>query len=146
MKNEELQDLYPYENYADFDFVRRLKWCNATILYALEYYRTVQQAEIDYDTLMAELQSVKMRAVIALLYGALRANDGNMDLKTFGTVYKTEKLAGYIDAVIDGIKHYLPEPEGNDPQKLDEEWPDTQAELKKKKSKKKQIGDIGSGL
>ena len=46
---EELQDLYPFENYTTFDKVQKLKWCNNTILYAVEYFRIVYKEKMDYD-------------------------------------------------------------------------------------------------
>ena len=130
---EELQDLYPLENYATFDRVRKLKWCNNTILYAIEYYRIVYKEKMTYDLILHEIENTKMRAVLALLYGALKAADDRIDITTFGRIYKNDFLKEYIDAVVEGMEAYLPEPEfydhgGN----LDEDWPDTQSEVKKK--------------
>lgn len=143
---EELQDLFPHENYADFDRVRRLKWCNNTILYAVEYYRIIYKEKIDYDMIMKEIQDGKMRAVISLLYGAARAADNRIDIMLFGRIYKNENLKEYIDAVIEGMEAYLPEPEIQDHGKnLDEDWPDTQAEIKKKELSKKRTGVFGFG-
>jgi len=144
---EELQDLYPFENHATFDRVRRLKWCNNTILYAVEYYRIIYKEKIDYDMIMKEIQDGKMRAVISLLYGAARAADNRIDIMLFGRIYKNENLKEYIDAVIEGMEAYLPEPEIQDHGKnLDEDWPDTQAEIKKKGLFRKQTGAFGTGL
>lgn len=143
---EELQDLYPFENYATFDKVRKLKWCNNTILYAIEYYRVIYKEKLDYDMIMKEIQDAKMRAVISLLYGALRAADKQIDIMDFGRIYKSENLKEYIDAVIEGMKAYLPEPEIQDHgQNLDEGWPDTQSQVKKKGSFRKLTGGFGSG-
>lgn len=143
---EELQDLFPHENYADFDRVRRLKWCNNTILYAVEYYRIIYKEKIDYDMIMKEIQDGKMRAVISLLYGALKAADKRVDIMFFGRIYKNDNLKEYIDAVIEGLQAYLPEPEIHDHgQNLDEDWPDTQAEIKKKELSKKRTGVFGFG-
>lgn len=143
---EELQDLYPFENHATFDRVRRLKWCNNTILYAVEYYRIIYKEKIDYDMIMKEIQDGKMRAVISLLYGAARAADNRIDIMLFGRIYKNENLKEYIDAVIEGMEAYLPEPEIQDHGKnLDEDWPDTQAEIKKKELSKKRTGVFGFG-
>jgi hypothetical protein len=65
----------------------------------------------------------------------------------FGRIYKREHLKEYIDAVIEGMAAYLPEPEAVDHgQNLDEDWPDTQSEVKKKTSLTKRTGDSGIGL
>ena len=111
---EELQDLYPFENYATFDKVRKLKWCNNTILYAVEYFRIVYKEKMDYDLIIKELRDGKIRAVISLLYGALKAADKRIDIMRFGRIYKNENLKEYIDAVIEGMEAYLPEPEIQD--------------------------------
>ena len=130
---EELQDLYPLENYATFDRVRKLKWCNNTILYAIEYYRIVYKEKMTYDLILNEIENTKMRAVLALLYGALKAADDRIDITTFGRIYKNDFLKEYIDAVVEGMEAYLPEPEFYDHgENLDEDWPDTQSEVKKK--------------
>lgn len=146
MNIEELQDLYYFENYATFDRVRKLKWCNNTILYAIEYYRIIFKEKTDYDRIMKELQDKKMRAVIALLYGAIKAANNKINIMVFGRIYKNENLKEYIDAVIEGMEAYLPEPEIQDHgQNLDESWPDTQSQVKKKELSKKRTGVSGSG-
>lgn len=143
---EELQDLYPFENYATFDKVRKLKWCNNTILYAVEYFRIVYKEKMDYDLIIKELRDGKIRAVISLLYGALKAADKRIDIMRFGRIYKNDNLQEYIDAVVEGLEAYLPEPEIQDHGKnLDEDWPDTQAEIKKKGLSKKRTGVFGFG-
>lgn len=130
---EELQDLYPFENYVMFDKMRRLKWCNNTILYAIEYYRVVFNQKMDFDLLLKDMQDGKIQAVISLLYGALRAADNKIDIIKFGRIYKNDNLNQYIDVVVEGMEAYLPEPEILDHgQNLDESWPDTQSEVKKK--------------
>lgn len=144
---EELQDIYPFENYVTFDRVRRLKWCNNTIIRAVEYYRVIYDTKTDYDVIIKELQDGKMRAVISLLYGALRAANDRIDIITFGRLYKNDNLKQYIDAVIEGMKAYLPDPEIQDHgQNLDEGWPDTQSEVKKKGLVRKLTGVFGIGL
>ena len=144
---EELQDLYPFENYATFDKVRKLKWCNNTILYAIEYYRVIYKEITNYDVIVKELQDSKMRAVISLLYGALKAANNQTDIMTFGRIYKSDNLKEYIDKVIEGMEAYLPEPEIQDHgRNLDEDWPDTQSEVKKKGLLKRLIGVFGIGL
>jgi len=144
---EELQDLFPYENYADFDRVRRLKWCNNSILYAIEYYRVVLKQKTDFDLLLKDMQEGKIQAVISLLYGALRAANSKVGITEFGCIYKNDNLKQYIDAVVEGLEAYLPEPEIQDHGKnLDEDWPDTQSEIKKKELSKKRTGGFGTGL
>jgi hypothetical protein len=78
--------------------------------------------------------------------GDKKANE-KIDAMVFGRIYKNEHLKEYIDAVLSGMTAYLPEPEVTDHgQNLDEDWPDTQAEIKKKKLPKKRTGDFGTGL
>jgi len=130
---EELQDLYPYENYAKFDKIRRLKWCNNAVLYAIEYYRVAYGVKTNFDLMLRELQDGKLRAVIGLLYGALRAADNTIDVAKFNKLYRVNNLKEYIDVVIEGMMAYLPEPEIQDHgQNLDESWPDTQAKAREK--------------
>ena len=142
---EELQDLYPLENYATFDRVRKLKWCNNTILYAIEYYRIVYKEKMTYDLILHEIENTKMRAVLALLYGALKAADDRIDITTFGRIYKNDFLKEYIDAVVEGMEAYLSEPVYDHGENLDEDWPDTQSEVKKGIIEKTDWG-FGTGL
>lgn len=133
MNYEELQDFFPFENYAEFDHVRRLKWCNNAVFNAIEYYRVIYGVNIDFDSIIKEMQDGKMRAVISLLYGALRAANNRLDIMAFGRLYKSDNLKQYIDIVVEGMKAYLPEPEIQDHgHNLDESWPDTQSEVKQK--------------
>lgn len=145
-KATELQDFYAYENEATFDKVRRLKWCNDTFRYAIEYYNGLG-IDMDVDSILSEITGVKIRAVLALLYGALRAEYPKVTIGYFNHVYQNNNITEYIDVVIDGIKHYMAEPDKSISQELDldKKWPDTQAELKKKELSKKQTGDSGSG-
>jgi hypothetical protein len=151
MKNEELQDLYPFENYATLDDPknpRRMKWCNNTMLYATEYYRRTIGEEITYDGLIKAVRNMKMAAIIALIYGGVRAADPDIDYTRFANIYKSnDHLMDNVSAVLEGITAYLPEPDGviDDGRDLDESYPDTQAEVKKKESKTKPTGGAGIG-
>ncbi len=123
---EDFQDLFSYENYAQFDKVRKLKWCNNAIKYALDYMRIIFNQEIDYDGLIRKLSDT--RVIISLLYGAAKAADGKMDIMNFK--YKSQNIYEYTSAVLDGIENYLPKPENIDHgRNLDEDWPDTQKQL-----------------
>jgi len=153
MKNEELQDLYPFENYATLGAEKprqyRMRWNNNAILYALEYYRITAGKEITYDELIGLLNNrpMSMTAIIALIYGAMRAARPSIDYKVFCDIYTNDHLADNITAVLEGMAACLPEPEGNidSGKDLDEDWPDTQAELKKKESLTEPLGDSGTG-
>ncbi len=143
---EKLSDYFPYENTAEFDFERLLKWSNATIVYAIDYCKKVSNEQLDYDTLVQELLKGTLRSVQALLFGALKAADHKIDIKRYTQIYKPDNLAAYVTAVMDGMAHYMPDPEIKDTGKdLDDAWPDTQAELKKKASTKRRTGASGSG-
>ena len=143
---QQLTDLYAYKNTAMFDKVRTLKWSNGAILEAIRYYKEISGEEVTHDFIQTELKSMKLRAVQALLFGALKAEQPNFTIKLFGDKYKPENLQLYVVAVLDGMVHYFPEPETHDPgANLDPEWPDTQKEVKKKLKSKKPIGDSGTG-
>ncbi len=144
MKIEDLHDLYPFENYATFDKIRKMKWCNNTFVYAIEYKRVVLGEQTDYDKIMQSIGSID--TIIALIYGALKAANDKIDISNFGRIYKGEHLKEYIEKVLEGVKMYHPEPEIKySDDDLDEGWPDTQGELKKKVSTKRQTGASGTG-
>lgn len=128
-----MTDFFPHENDAQFDRPRPLKWTNAAVLQAILYCQTVCGINTSYEAILADLRAGKLRAVQALLFGALKAADDRMTVKLFGDIYRPMNLADYVAAVLDGMSHYLPAPavrdEGMD---LDPDWPDTQAEVKKK--------------
>lgn len=153
MKNEELQDLYPFENYATLGAEKprqyRMRWNNNAILYALEYYRMTAGEEATYDILIEKLggNPMDMTAIIAFIYGAMRAARPSIDYKAFCDIYTNDHLLDNMNAVIDGITHYLPEPDGHvdSGKDLDEDWPDTQAELKKKELSTATLGGSGTG-
>ncbi len=70
-----------------------------------------------------------------------------MDYKAFCDIYTNDHLLDNMNAIIEGMAAYLPEPEGHidSGKDLDERWPDTQGELKKKESSTELTGDIGTG-
>ena len=141
-----ITDLFAFENYATFDRIRPLKWCNAAMLHACAYYRTIFSSELTYDQLITELLQGNLRAVISLVYGAARAADAQMTVYRYSQVYKSDNLQNYIDVALEGIKAYLPDPETQDSGKnLDDSYPDTQAETQKKTKAAPIIGDSGTG-
>jgi hypothetical protein len=143
-----ISDLFAFENYATFDRIRPLKWCNAAMLHAGTYYKAIFDKEVTYDQLMSELLQGNLRAIVSLVYGAARAADNTMTAFRFSQVYREDNLKDYSDAALAGVKEYLPDPETQDSGKnLDESYPDTQAEAQKKTKEKVKdsIGDSGSG-
>lgn len=140
--------MYPLENYATFDRVRKMRWDNEAILNAISYHQMVSGHEITYDDILDGLNHNDMACVIALIYGALCSADKNMSFTKFGNVYRNEYLTEYLDAVNEGINHYLPDPTiDDDLEDLDESYPDTQAEIKKKTPQpEKTTGANGHGL
>lgn len=149
MKNEELQDLYPHENYVTLKGKEyRMKWCNAAFLHAIDYYKKTHSEEITYDGLINAVRNSKMAGVVALIYGAVRAANPSVDYIRFCNIYDNESLMENISAVLDGVSSYLPKPDGvvDDGRNLDESYPDTQGELKKKESSSEPTGDSGTGL
>jgi hypothetical protein len=148
MINEELQDLYPHENYATLRGKEyRMRWCNAAFLHAIDYYRKTHGEEITYDGLINAVRESKMSGVVALIYGAVRAANPSVDYIRFCSIYDNDHLTDNISAVLEGVSAYLPEPEGvvDDGKNLDESYPDTQGELKKKVSSTEQTGAFGFG-
>lgn len=141
-----ISDLFAFENYATFDRIRPLKWCNAAMLHAGTYYRSIFDKEATYDQIIAELLQGNLRAIVSLVYGAARAADPGLNAFRFSQIYREENLKEYIDAALAGVKEYLPDPETPDSGKnLDESYPDTQAEAQKKTKAKDSIGDSGTG-
>ena len=144
---ENITDFYAYENYASFDTQRPLKWCNGAIMYACQYYDQAFMEKITYDKILEDMLTGKLRAIVSLLYGAARMADNRIDYNRFGRIYKSQNLQEYINVVLAGIKHYQPEPEIKDSgENLDDSYPDTQTEVKKKTPTKSLIGDSGTGL
>lgn len=145
---EQINDFFPFENTAEFDIERQLRWSNETILQSIAYYNAVCGESVDYDKIIDELRSGSLRAYQALLYGALKAVDKQMSFKRYAQIYKADEKHAiqYFNAVLDGMNKYLPVPKVLDSgENLDPEWPDTQDELKKKESSRRQTGDTGSG-
>ena len=146
MNMEKLTDFLPYENTAILGMERSLKWCNETIIHAIAYGKSVCGDLDDYDKIMVEIHRGTLRVIQALLYGALKAADPKMTIKRYQMLYKPARLQEYVVAVLEGMNHYLPEPAVADSGvDLDPEWPDTQAEVKKKTVTNRRTGDSGSG-
>lgn len=144
---QQISDFYPYKNTVMMDKERTLEWSNGAMLEAIKYYKDVSEEDVTFDFIQTELYASKLRAVQALLFGALRAEQPAFTLKMFGEKYRHENLESYVQAVFDGMVHYFPDSDKKDPGvDLDPDWPDTQQEIKKKtKRKPKQIGDTGTG-
>jgi hypothetical protein len=141
---EKLTDFFPYKNSAKLDIERPLKWANETILRTIEYYQSVCHETTDYDAIIAELRNGSLRPIQALLFGALKAADPKMNTKRFSQIYKPHYLAEYVTAVMDGMANYFADSDMKDTgDDLDPEWPDTQAEVKKKTLRP--TGGSGSG-
>lgn len=145
MKND-ITEFYPFENYATFDRVRKLKWNNNATLQAISYFNTVHGKKITRNNLIEGLASGAVEYIIAALYGALCAADKRITLPIFNRIYKPEYLSEYIKAVYEGAKANEPEPVIKDTgADLDPDWPDTQSEAKKNKELNKTTSAIGSG-
>ena len=130
--NLELQDIGPYRNQVTLDRVRWLRWCNRAILHGLEYYGQAVETT-NSDTLISKVASGDIAAMLALLYGAASAEDPGITPATYTRMVQPERGPEYVDVVLDGLRHYLPPPQvQDDGQNLDEDWPDTQAEVRKR--------------
>src|SRR5574343_661860 len=106
-----ISELYAHENYATFDRIRPLKWCNAAMLHAGTYFRPIYDQEMTYDQIIADLIAGNLKAVVSLVYGAARAADQQMNVYRFSQVFREDHLKEYIDAALEGVKAYLPDPE-----------------------------------
>lgn len=144
---QQITDFFAYKNTAMFDKLRTLKWSNGAMLEAIRYYKEISGEEVTHDFIQSELTTMKLRAIQALLFGALKAEQPGFTIKAFGEKYRPENLQEYVQAVLDGMVHYFPEPETHDVgENLDPEWPDTQKDVKKKIVKKrKPTGASGFG-
>lgn len=130
---DRMTDYFPYENSAPLDAERRLVWSNAAILHALTYCEAVCGVSLEYEQILDELRDGRLRAIQALLYGAAKTADERLTIKRYGYIYRTNNLTQYVAAVLDGMSHYLPPPTvADNEENLDPDWPDTQAEARKK--------------
>lgn len=138
-------DFYPYKNTVRMNEIRSLTWSNGTILEAVYFYKVIFEVDITADALLAELQSKKLRAIQALLFGAIKVSNPEFTTDMFAKIYKPENLSEYVAVVLNGMVHYYPEPEIKDRgEDLDESYPDTQKEVKKKRQGR--TGGSGSGF
>lgn len=116
--------------------------------FAFEYYAQVLGEKITLEQLLDEVHTTKLRAIQALLYGALRAADPHMTIREYERMYCPHNLAEYVSEVLIGISSYLPEPDKTPEALADKEskqWPDTQSEKKKTPKAKSGTGASGSG-
>lgn len=145
---QDIIDFFAYKNTVTLDKERTLAWTNSAIINAIQFYKELSEEEVKADQIRMELKEGKLRAIQALLFGALKAEQPSMTIKLFGDIYKTDRLAYYVSAVLDGMIHYLPEADSKDiGENLDTEWPETKKDVKKKKKhRQKLIGDIGTGF
>lgn len=145
---QDIGDFVAYQNKVTLDKERTLLWSNAAIVNAIQFYKELAGEEVKADQIRKELREGKLRAIQALLFGALKAEQDTMNIKLFGDIYKSERLAFYVNAVLDGMIHYVPEAESKDNgENLDTEWPDTQSQVKKKKkTSHRSTGVTGTGF
>lgn len=144
--------LSEFESYENTLTMRKtqinLLWNNAAMKEAELYYKAIYDEKKELSEIIVEVEKQKLRGVIALLYGAIKAANPKMDIRKFNQLCNTKYYKEYLSVVADGIKNYLPEPAKDLGEGVDESWPDTQAEIKKKKGSKKisLTGDSGSGF
>lgn len=133
--------LGPFVNFAYFDRLRELHWCNDAISHAITYYRVVTGETASYDQLLNSAGTVS--GIEALLYGAMRAAT-LITPERFARIFNGERLGEYIECVREGLNEYLPENEIAEVAVVDapgdEEWPEVKPKIKKKK-KRLTLGD-----
>lgn len=122
--------LSPYINYVEGI---RLEWCNLAISSALDYLKVEYQLTLEFDDLIEIYNTDEF--IFSLLYGALYAACGMTIPQYEGLITSTTiSMKEIVLAVYDGITNYLPKKRYST-QNLDEEWPDTQAEMAQKNPK-----------
>ncbi len=135
-----MSDFTSYENILILGKVHvKLFWNNRSMKEAESYYKKIYDEKKELSEIIDELGNGKLRSVVALLYGAIKAADPNMDINKFSSFFKSEAISTYLEVVSDGIENYMPEPERNLAEGVDESWPDTQAEKKKETGKSNHI-------
>lgn len=103
-----LQNFVVYENEVFLGgAAKRLRWNNEAIAQAI-LYSGEEKTDIEI------LQSVavgNLRSLRALLFGARKAANQNYTKARFDKEFDRQNITSYIEAVTDGIQHYLPQTE-----------------------------------
>lgn len=100
-----IQDFVVYENEAILGGKpKRLRWNNDAIAQAILY---LDEEKTDIEILQS-IASGNIRGLRALLFGARKAANRHYTRSKFDKEFDRGLITRYIDAVTDGIQHYLP--------------------------------------
>lgn len=101
-----IQDFVVYENEAILGGKpKRLRWNNDAIAQAILY---LDEEKTDIEILQS-IASGNIRGLRALLFGARKAANRHYTRSKFDKEFDRGLITRYIDAVTDGIQHYLPQ-------------------------------------
>lgn len=101
-----IQDFVVYENEAILGGKpKRLRWNNEAIAQAILY---LDEEKTDIEILQA-IANGNIRGLRALLFGARKAANRHYTKSRFDKEFDREEITRYIEAVTDGIQHYLPQ-------------------------------------
>ena len=125
-----LQDYFPAESYLMLDVERPLRWDIQAILKALACVPVLCGKPLSYSQFLERLCRLDTPCLTAALFGAAASADGSLMPQEFlrGCPELSEEITL---SILQGIQSFLPDPDCEDNgEDLDEEWPDTQKELK----------------
>lgn len=100
-----ISNLAVYENTAPLGGrTRVLRWNNLAIINAARFAKTENE-----NTILQSIASGNILAIRAVVYGARKAVQKNYTKEQFNKDFSLSELSKYIEAVTDGITHFLPE-------------------------------------
>lgn len=101
-----IQDFVVYENEVILGGTAKcLRWNNEAIAQAILY---LDEEKTDIEILQA-IANGNIRGLRALLFGARKAANRHYTRSKFDSEFDRGEITRYIEAVTDGIQHYLPQ-------------------------------------
>jgi|GEM_PF-2500859 len=89
---------------------RKLVFDNRMLGYAEQYCKE-REFELTAEEILQEAASVKVRAIYAVLFGALRSGNETYSLSVFNKEFRIDRIALYIEKIAKGLTEFLPESE-----------------------------------
>lgn len=100
-----IQDFVIYENEVHLGgAAKRLRWNNEAIAQAI-LYLDGERTDIE---ILQSIANGNIRGLRALLFGARKAANRHYTKSRFDNEFDRGEITRYIEAVTDGIQHYLP--------------------------------------
>lgn len=112
MKNTKVMDLFEYHNAIRMypaGKEQELVWNNNAMMHAETASRNEYGSEKNADEIIGDLVKGKLQAVTLLLFGALKTASPSLKWSNYETDFNFDCLKEYVEAVKDGMEHYLPE-------------------------------------